>query len=72
MQWFYETLLRNGLTLKEPEFVDRPNSPGLDYDNQDFYHDRMNVKFPPDVNRITKKSIDECKNLIEKLKSKNI
>jgi hypothetical protein len=46
-------LVKLGLNLTEPDFIDgKPTAPGLDYDNKDFYHNRLNVKFPPEINRL--------------------
>ncbi len=57
---FYETLLESGLVLEEPEFKERTDEvPGLDYENKDFYQDRQNVPFPPDVNKLKRKAIEE-------------
>lgn len=55
-QAFYDALLESGVSFDEPEFQTGPeNLHGLDYDNQDFSHERGDVPFPPTVNRIKRK-----------------
>ena len=52
-QIFYKTLEESGIKLEEPEFIERfDQTPGLDYDNKDFYHNRQNKPFPPDLNKL--------------------
>ena len=68
---FYETLTENGIQLQEAEFRD-PRSdptqtvPGLDKEKRDFFHERRNVPFPPDVNKIKRKQFDELVEAINK------
>ena len=67
---FYQALLDNGVSFEEPEFQTRPdNVHGLDYDNPDHYHEKLDVPFPPDMNRIKRRLIEEKENW-EKIKYK--
>lgn len=53
-------MLENGISFEEPEFQERPdNVHGLDYDDKDFFHEKLEVPFPPDVNRIKQKKLDK-------------
>ena len=61
---FYDTMIENGIELQEAEFKD-PRSdptlsvPGLDNEKQDFFFAKRNVPFPPDINKIKRKQLEE-------------
>ncbi len=59
---FYNTLIESGLTLQEPEFIEKTNEiPGLDYDNKDFYHERVEARpFPPIKNKIKRQALEKA------------
>jgi hypothetical protein len=69
MQAFYNTLLECGISFEEPEFVEnRATMRGLDYEKKDFYHEKLNLPFPPHVNRLRRKLLSEAEKFIEKSK----
>ena len=52
---FYQALTQNGIIFDEPDFKQQAdNSFGLDYDNKDFYTDKTEQPFPPELNRLKK------------------
>lgn len=54
-QAFYKALTDNGIVFEEPDFKEKTeNIQGLDYENRDFYSNKMNLPFPPAVNRLKK------------------
>ena len=42
--------------------------PGLDYENRNFYNERRSVPFPPRVNRMEKKLMEEVENDLKEKK----
>jgi hypothetical protein len=42
--------------------------PGLDYENRNFYNERRSVSFPPRVNRLKKKLMEEVENDLKEKK----
>jgi hypothetical protein len=53
-------LLESGLKLEEPAFVERNNQePGLDYEKNDFFHEKRNIPFPPEKNRLIREKINQ-------------
>ena len=45
-------MVENGISFEEPDFVeDKEDRHGLDYENKDFYHNRLNLPFPPELNK---------------------
>ena len=60
---FRETLEKSGLKLEEPEFVERNDGVGLDYENVDFHQEKRDVPFPPKMNTfIREKLLEKIKN----------
>ena len=61
MQLFYKTLIECGIKLEEPEFIENDKNPvpGLDYENKNFYQEPRNLPFPPEVNKMKKKLLEE-------------
>lgn len=52
---FYQALTQNGIIFEEPDFKQQvDNSFGLDYDNKDFYTEKKEQAFPPELNRLKK------------------
>jgi hypothetical protein len=59
-QMFYEVLVKTGNILEEPNFKERTNEvPGLDYDNKDFYNKKLDLPFPPSVNKIKHENLQK-------------
>ena len=55
---FFKTLMDTGIIKDEPAFIERTNEiPGVDTDNKDFYDQRLNLPFPPTVNRIKRENL---------------
>jgi hypothetical protein len=59
-------LIEAGLILEEPEFKERPDQiPGIDYENVDFYSEKKDLPFPPELNqqkhKILSKFLEEKK-----------
>jgi hypothetical protein len=42
--------------------------PGLDYENKNFYNERRNEPFPPRVNRMKKRLLEEVENDLKEKK----
>lgn len=61
---FYEVLAKTGVMLEEPSFKERTNEvPGLNYDDKDFYNEKLDLPFPPTVNKIKRENLQK---LLEK------
>jgi hypothetical protein len=55
---FFKTVISTGLLKDEVPFVEKTNEiPGLDYENKDFYQERLNLQFPPIVNRLKRENL---------------
>jgi len=66
---FRDTLVKLGLTLEEPEFVEKPDEmTGLDYDRKDFFQENRNLPFPPTENKIKREILENT--LLERQSSK--
>ena len=66
---FKKTLLESGLQFEEPEYISgEVTKPGLDYENKNFYSEQRKIPFPPHVNRIKRRILNEAENDLKEKK----